>query len=73
MKRINLKIFRIRQGLTQADMAARVGCARDAYCAIEAGKRDPSVNFFCALQDAFGIPDEKMWELVLRESETKSA
>lgn len=72
MKRINLKIFRIRHGLTQADMAVRVGCARDAYCAIEAGKRDPSIAFFYALQDAFGIPDEKMWELTLHESATES-
>lgn len=73
MRRIDLKIFRIRHGLTQDDMAERIGCARDAYCAIEAGKRDPSVSFFVKLQKAFDIPNAEMWELVLRENEAASA
>lgn len=67
MRRLNLKIFRIRHGLTQAAMAERIGCVRDAYCAIEAGKRDPSISFFYDLQKAFDIPDAEMWELTLHE------
>lgn len=71
MQRINLKIFRIRHGLTQSDMAERIGCDRNAYGAIELGKRDPSISFFNALQSAFDIPDAEMWGLTKRESETK--
>lgn len=71
MRRLNLKIFRIRHELTQADMADKVGCARDAYGAIEAGKRDPSIAFFYALQDAFDIPDAEMWELTKHERQPR--
>lgn len=70
--RINLKLFRIRRNLTQADMAERVGYARDAYNAIESGKRNPSIDFFTALQIAFSIPNENMWELTLLEEYEES-
>lgn len=65
MQRWNLKIFRIRQGLTQSDMAARIGYERVTYGAVEAGTRNPSIEFFMNLQEAFEIPNEKMWELTL--------
>ena len=63
MIRMNLKIFRIRRNLTQADMAARVGYDRAAYALIESGARNPSIEFFMNLQEAFDIPDEEMWGL----------
>lgn len=63
MIRMNLKIFRIRRNLTQADMAARVGYDRAAYALIESGTRNPSIEFFMNLQEAFDIPDEEMWRL----------
>lgn len=67
MKRMNLKVFRIRQGLTQSEMAERVGYDRVSYALIEAGVRNPSVDFFTKLQAAFDVPNEKMWELTLLE------
>ena len=67
MKRTNLKIFRIRQDMTQDDMARRVGCNRSFYSAVEGGRSNPSVEFFMELQKAFNVPDEKMWELVRLE------
>lgn len=72
MRRINLKIFRIRQDLTKTEMAERLNWDRLSYGAIEAGKRDPSIAFFYRLQEVFNISDEQMWELTLHESQTKS-
>lgn len=71
MRRINLKIFRIRQDLTKTEMAERLNWDRLSYGAIEAGKRDPSITFFYRLQEVFNISDEQMWELTLHESQTK--
>lgn len=71
MRRINLKIFRIRQDLTQTEMAERLKWDRVSYCAIESGKRDPSITFFYRLQEVFNISDDQMWELTLHESQTK--
>ena len=67
MKRMNLKLFRIRHNLTQSEMAARVKYDRAAYALIEAGKRNPSIEFFMNLQEAFNIPNEEMWGLTLIE------
>lgn len=67
MRRKNLKIFRVEHDLTQSDMAHRIGCSRDAYCAIETGKRDPSFEFMESLKSAFDVPSERMWHLVERE------
>lgn len=63
MKRTNLKIFRIRQDLTQSAMAERIGYDRAGYSLVEMGARNPSIDFFTNLQKAFDVPDYEMWEL----------
>jgi len=63
MKRTNLKIFRIRHDLTQSEMAERIGYERAGYSLVEMGARNPSIDFFTNLQNAFDIPDADMWEL----------
>ncbi len=67
MIRMNLKIFRIRHNLTQSEMAQRVGYDRSAYALVEAGERNPSIEFFMNLQEAFNIPDAEMWALTRLE------
>lgn len=67
MKRKNLKIFRVRHDLTQSDIANRIDYDRQGYSAVENGKRNPSIDFFMNLQNAFDIPDEEMWELTKLE------
>ena len=67
MRRLNLKLFRIRHDLTQYQMAERIGYERAAYSMVEAGTRNPSIEFFMNLQEAFDVPDEKMWELTRLE------
>lgn len=61
--RTNLKVFRVKQHLSQEEMAEKIGFSRGAYTAIEAGKRDGRQSFWVALQKAFDIPDSEMWSL----------
>lgn len=61
--RMNLKVFRVKKGLTQDEIAEKIGYTRAAYSAIEAGKRDGRESFWNALQNGFNIPDAEMWAL----------
>lgn len=61
--RTNLKVFRVKQGLTQQEMADRLGYTRASYQAIEKGKRNGQKAFWDELQRNFGIPSADMWEL----------
>ena len=65
--RTNLKVFRVKQHLSQEEMAEKIGFSRGAYTAIESGKRDGRQSFWEALQKAFDIPDEQMWALKKNE------
>lgn len=62
--RTNLKIFRIRQHLSQTEISERIGCSRATYAAIEGGIRIGRPTFWHDLQQAFGLPDEEMWLLM---------
>lgn len=61
--RDNLKIFRIRKHLTQAEMAEKIGYSRSCYQSIENGTNAGRDCFWRDLQAAFGIPDSEMWNL----------
>ena len=63
MDRRNLKVLRVRHGMTQKKMAEKVGCSRSIYSEIEKGTRNCSTKFLSKLQAAFGIPDSEIWEL----------
>lgn len=60
----SLKVFRARYGLTQADMADKMGWSRQYYAKTENGRSKGSITFWIRLQDAFHIPDREMWSLV---------
>ena len=64
MDRRNLKVFRVKHGLTQSEMAAKIGVSRSIYSDIETGRREScSMAFLRKLQAAFNIPDAEMWAL----------
>lgn len=63
MDRRNLKVFRVRHGLTQCQMALKIGVSRSIYAEVEKGTRNCSQTFLEKLQKAFNIPDEDMWTL----------
>ena len=62
--RRNLKIFRIKERLSQAEISERIGCSRATYSAIESGYRCGRLRFWNDLQAAFDLPDSAMWELM---------
>jgi len=70
MRRLKLKVFRVSKGLSQQEMAEKLGCSRSRYAGIEAGKRDGAQKFWKTLQQTFNISDDKMWGLMNKE-ETK--
>lgn len=63
MERRNLKVFRIKHGLTQQEIAERIGTCRSIYSEVERGSRKCSIAFLDKLQAAFDIPDSEMWAL----------
>ena len=62
--RTNLKLFRVKNNLSQLQMAEKLNCTRATYSSIECGSRDGRQSFWKGLQSAFAIPDANMWELM---------
>ena len=62
--RTNLKIYRIKQHLSQSEMAEKIGCNRATYAAIESGARNGKQSVWIAFQKAFNLPDTEMWMLM---------
>lgn len=60
----SLKVFRARLGLTQEQMAQRMGWSRQYYAKTENGRSAGSITFWDRFQTAFNLPDEEMWSLV---------
>lgn len=64
MARTNLKLFRVKNKLSQEEMSAKIGYTRATYAAIESGRRSGHRAFWEDLQRAFDIPNAAMWELM---------
>ena len=62
MERTNLKVFRVKLKLSQAQIAEKIGVNRGTYAAIEKGARNGSYKFWTALQIAF--PNANIGELM---------
>lgn len=71
MERRNLKVLRVKHGLTQKQMAEKLGISLFSYGRIESGNRKCSIDFLTKLQQAFNIPDSDIWEYTktIEESE----
>lgn len=67
--RTNLKLLRVKHGLTQKEMAERIGCTRVTYAVIETGTRNGRRDFWESVQNAFGVPDAEMWLLQKQDNE----
>ena len=59
--RTNLKVFRVKQNLSQEAFAEKIGYTRATYSAIENGKRSGRQRFWLDFQKAFNIPDADLW------------
>ena len=58
-----IKVERARQGLTQNDLAEKVGVTRLTIHSIENGKFNPSIILALKIADCFGIKVEELFEL----------
>lgn len=61
--RQELKIFRIKQRLTQKELAAVLGVSVPTYNLIEQGKRRGSQDFWLKLQNTYKLEDATVWQL----------
>ncbi len=63
-KRTALKVFRVKNHLTQQQAAEKIGVTRNTYLHIEYGTRAGTMAFWLKVQNAFQIPDSEMWGLI---------
>jgi DNA-binding XRE family transcriptional regulator len=61
--RTNLKVFRIKQVMSQQEMAAKLGYERAYFGHVERGLQHGSAAFWERMQTAFGLTDEQVQEL----------
>lgn len=71
--RTELKVLRVKNHLTQDEMAKKIGVTRVNYSAIEQGRNGGSLDFWDKLQTAFNIPDEEMYALIKPEKRIEDA
>lgn len=57
-----LRELRTEMGLTQADLAARLGVSRQAVIALETDKHIPSLDLAYKISAVFGRPVEAIFE-----------
>ena len=67
MERTELKLFRIRQKLTQEQIAEKLGYSRGHYARFENGEADTTLRFLQALQTAFNITFTEAQTLMIRD------
>ncbi|MDH3284615.1 MAG: helix-turn-helix transcriptional regulator [Acidobacteriota bacterium] len=67
--RIHLKRFRLSAGLTQEQLAERVGVTRQTILSIEKGRYKPSIELALALARVFDAPVESLFELAPDEED----
>ncbi|MDO4741018.1 MAG: helix-turn-helix transcriptional regulator [Eubacteriales bacterium] len=56
--RIHIRALREEHGMTQAELARRLGCAASTISMYEQGRREPSFEVLCALSEIFSVPVE---------------
>lgn len=73
--RVRIRDLREENGMTQSDLAARLGCAASTISMYEQGRREPSFETLRAIASVFSVPveslitspeqaeDEELWAL----------
>lgn len=61
--RNELKVLRVRNGLTQQQIAEKLSVSVSTYNLIEQGKRRGSQEFWLKLQKEFNLKDGEVWQL----------
>ena len=61
--RIELKLLRVKNQLTQQQLAEKLGVSYATYNLIERGQRKGSTEVWTKIQQLFNISDADMWKL----------
>lgn len=61
--RNELKVFRVKNQLTQKEIASKLGVSHSAYNLIETGKRNGTIKFWEKLQKEFNLDGGELWNL----------
>lgn len=65
-----MKAWRARRGLTQTDVATRLGVTTSFFCNIETGKKNPSQQFMNDFEKTFKTENTlRLFELMESEKE----
>lgn len=67
--RTALKYLRLQHGLTQDEMAERLGYSRNQYQRVELGNQNVSLKFLIALSNAFGMSLDEAKKKTKRDDE----
>lgn len=60
----SLKMLRLKNGLSQEEMARKLGMSRQNYGLIETGKAPGNIRFWSKLQKTFGLSGAEMWSVI---------
>lgn len=63
-RRTNLKVFRVKRNLTQAEIAEIIGVDRQVFASVESGRCEGRQKFWEALQRTFQLSPEEIWTLM---------
>lgn len=63
--RTDLKVLRVKNKLTQQQLANKLGVSVVTYNLIEQGKRQGSKDFWFKLQQLFKLADGELWQLYI--------
>lgn len=61
--RTELKVLRVKNKLTQKELADKLGVSYPTYNLIEQGKRVGSTGFWLDLQSLFKLDDGELWKI----------
>jgi len=62
MVKNRIRVLRAERGLTQADLAAQLGVARQTVIAIEGYRYQPSLALAFKIAKLFGVPIESVFD-----------
>jgi DNA-binding XRE family transcriptional regulator len=71
-KRLNLKAFRAKQGLTQVQMAKICKVGLSTYCFMESGKIDGKLKAWDALKDHYKLTGDEICNLQEKQQTQES-
>lgn len=72
MPRTELKLFRVKRGYSQEQMAARLDYSRNHYAKVESGTQEVTLKFLTNLSSKFGMSLEEAKELTMRDKDRKA-